>query len=135
MDKESNERGESQGRENMMGRALRWKAFFWEEDFILGGGSILEGDGSTGLMACFVFLVLWESFLDYEYHCRGHRVARGFGHRGQDSFRFPGARELDMLLLVGWVDSRFGQCWSVHRARQGKTTTSQQGRDSHIDGN
>jgi hypothetical protein len=43
---------------------------------------------------------------------RGHRVARGFGHGGQDSFRFPGARE-DRLLLAGWEDSRFGQSWSV----------------------
>ena len=42
-------------------------------------------------------------------HCRGHRVAWGFGHGGQDSFRYPRARELDRLLLVGWVVSRFGQ--------------------------
>ena len=39
---------------------------------------------------------------------QGHRVARGFGHGGQDSFRFLGARELDRLLLAGWEDSRFG---------------------------
>jgi hypothetical protein len=41
-------------------------------------------------------------------HCRGHQVAGGFGHGGQDSFRYPGARELDRLLLAGWVVSRFG---------------------------
>jgi hypothetical protein len=47
-------------------------------------------------------------------HCRGHRVARGFGHEGQDSLRYPGARDLNRLLLAGWVVSRFwvgfGQC-------------------------
>jgi hypothetical protein len=42
-------------------------------------------------------------------HCRGHRVAGGFGHGGQDSFQFPGAREPDRLLLAGWEVSRFGQ--------------------------
>jgi hypothetical protein len=42
-------------------------------------------------------------------HCRGHRVAGGFGHGGQDSLRYPGAREPDRLLLAGWVVSRFGQ--------------------------
>jgi hypothetical protein len=42
-------------------------------------------------------------------HCRGQRVAGGFGHGGQDSFRYPGAREPDRLLLAGWVVSRFGQ--------------------------
>jgi hypothetical protein len=36
---------------------------------------------------------LWWSSAVFEYHCRGHRVARGFGHRGQDSFKFHGARE------------------------------------------
>jgi hypothetical protein len=39
-------------------------------------------------------------------HCRGHRVAGGFGHEGQDSLRYPGA---DRLLLASWVVSRFGQ--------------------------
>jgi hypothetical protein len=96
---------------------------FW----ILGGGSILEGNGSTGLMACFFFLVLWESFSDDEYHCRGHRVARGFGYGGQDSFWFPGARDPDRLLLDGWVDSRFGQCWSVHWARQDSSKAAGKG--------
>jgi hypothetical protein len=40
-------------------------------------------------------------------HCRGHRVAGGFGHGSQDSLRYPGARESDRLLLAGWVVSRF----------------------------
>jgi hypothetical protein len=40
-------------------------------------------------------------------HCRGHRVAGGFGLGGQDSLRYPGAREPDRLLLAGWVVSRF----------------------------
>jgi hypothetical protein len=91
------------------------------------GGSILEGDESTGFLACFFFLVLWESSADCEYHCRGHRVARGFGHGGQDSFRFPGAREPDRLLLAGWEDSRFGQCWSVHQARQDNSKAAGKG--------
>jgi hypothetical protein len=52
-------------------------------------------------------------------HCRGHRVAGGFGHGGQDSLRYPGAREPDRLLLAGWVVSRFlGRVWSVHQAGQ-----------------
>ena len=33
----------------------------------------------------------------------------GFGHEVQDSLWYPGARELDRLLLAGWVVSRFGQ--------------------------
>jgi hypothetical protein len=56
-------------------------------------------------------------------HCRGHRVAGGFGHGGQDSFRFPGAREPDRLLLAGWEVSRFGQSWvsaSGWARKQGK---------------
>jgi hypothetical protein len=60
-------------------------------------------------------------------HCRGHRVARGFGHGGQDSFRFPGARESDRLVLAGWEVSQFWQIWLVHQARQGsreRTTIS-----------
>ena len=40
-------------------------------------------------------------------HCRGHRVAGGFGHGGQDSLQYLGARESDRLLLAGWVVSRF----------------------------
>ena len=63
-----------------------------------------------------VFVVLWLSSTVFEYHCKGHRFARGFGHGGQDSFWFPGAREPDKMLLDGWEDSRFGQCWSVHQA-------------------
>jgi hypothetical protein len=42
-------------------------------------------------------------------HCRGHWVAGGFGHGGQNSLRYPGAMEPDRMLLVGWVVSRFGQ--------------------------
>ena len=104
------------------GESLTGKRFFFSF-----GRSILEGDGSTGLMACFVFLVLWESFSDCEYHCREHRVARGFGHGGQDSFQFPGDREPDRLLLASWVDSRFGKCWSVHRARQDSSKAAGKG--------
>jgi hypothetical protein len=33
-------------------------------------------------------------------HCRGHRVVGGFGHGGQDSFWFLGARDPDRLLLL-----------------------------------
>jgi hypothetical protein len=40
---------------------------------------------------------------------RGHQVAGSFGLGGQDSLRYPGAREPDRLLLAGWVVSRFGQ--------------------------
>jgi hypothetical protein len=63
-------------------------------------------------------------------HCRGHQVAGGFGHGGQDSFRYPGAREPDRLLLAGWVVSRFGQ--SLVSA---SGWTRQQGKDNHIGGN
>jgi hypothetical protein len=42
-------------------------------------------------------------------HFKGHRVAGGFGHGGQDFFQYPGAREPNRLLLAGWEDSRFGQ--------------------------
>jgi hypothetical protein len=52
-------------------------------------------------------------------HCRGHRVAGGFGHGGQDSFRYPGAREPDRLLLAGWEVSRFGQGMVKQQAGQG----------------
>jgi hypothetical protein len=52
-------------------------------------------------------------------HCRGHRVAGGFGHGGQDSLWYPGAREPDRLLLAGWVVSRFGQ-GLVKASRLGK---------------
>jgi hypothetical protein len=38
----------------MRGRALRGRdSFFWEEDFLFWGGSILEGDESTGFWAWF----------------------------------------------------------------------------------
>jgi hypothetical protein len=41
-------------------------------------------------------------------HCRGHRVAGGFGHGGQDSLWYLGDREPDRLLLASWVVSWFG---------------------------
>ena len=84
---------------------------------ILGGGSILE----EGLDLCLAYfsgvgsLIFGVFFVN---HCRGHRVARGFGHGGQDFLQYPRAREPDRLLLAGWEDSRFGQCWSVQQARQ-----------------
>jgi hypothetical protein len=34
-------------------------------------------------------------------HCRGHQVAGSFGLGGQDSLWYPGAREMDRLLLAG----------------------------------
>ena len=88
----------------------------------MGKGSILEVRREFWFLFL-DFLVLWWSSTVFEYHCRGHRVARGFGHGGQDSFRFPGAREPDRLLLAGWEVSRFGQSWLVHQA----TTRKQQG--------
>jgi hypothetical protein len=58
-------------------------------------------------------------------HCRGHQVAGGFGLGGQDSLRYPGAREPDRLLLAGWVVSRFwagfGQISRLDKAT-GRTT-------------
>jgi hypothetical protein len=48
-------------------------------------------------------------------HCRGHWVAGGFRHGGQDSLRYLGARKPDRLLLAGWVVSRFGQGLVKHR--------------------
>jgi hypothetical protein len=38
---------------------------------------------------------------------QGHWVAGGFGHRGEDSFLYPGARDPDRLLLAGWEVSQF----------------------------
>ena len=66
---------------------LEWKEAFWR-----GTGALVSWLGLSSSVG---------EFLDCEYHCRGHRVARGFGHGGQDSFRFPGAREMDRLLLAG----------------------------------
>ena len=40
-------------------------------------------------------------------HRRGHQVVGGFGDGGQDSLRYPRARELYKMLLVGWVVSKF----------------------------
>jgi hypothetical protein len=83
-------------KEGYDGRSLtgRGSFFFWGERKHFGGGG---GFWFLGLD----FLVLWGSSAVLEYHCRGHQVARGFGHGGQDSFRFPGAREMDRLLLAG----------------------------------
>jgi hypothetical protein len=62
------------------------------------GRSIIEGR-SVFLLDIFWF---WEfGFGVLVNHCRGHRVAGGFGLGGQDSFRYPGAREPDRLLLAG----------------------------------
>jgi hypothetical protein len=61
-------------------------------------------------------------------HCRGHRVAGGFGHGGQDSLWYPGARELDRLLLASWVVSQFGQGLVKQQAGQGNRE------DNHISG-
>jgi hypothetical protein len=97
---------------------------------ILGGGAFGGGDCSSVVFWLGIFWFCVGSSAVLVNHCRGHRVAGGFGHGGQDSFRFPGAREPDRLLLAGWEVSRFGQSWSVHQARQGK-----QGKDNHIDGN
>jgi hypothetical protein len=85
------------------------------------GGRKIYGGGET------IDLVLLLGFVVLGNHFRGHRVVGGFGHGGQDSFRFPGARDLDSLLLASWEVSRFGQSWSVHQARQGnreRTTIS-----------
>jgi hypothetical protein len=49
--------------------------------------------------------------------CRGHGVVGGSWHGGQDSLRYPGAREPDRLLLVGWVVIQNGQ--SSRETQQG----------------
>jgi hypothetical protein len=74
---------------------------FWGKKHF-GGGHCIFGWGifsSVGSLVLGVFV----------NHCTLHRVVGGFGHGGQDSLRYPGAREPDRLLLVGWVVSRFGQ--------------------------
>jgi hypothetical protein len=72
----------------------------------IGGRSIIGG----GLYFCWISSGFEEfGFGVLVNHCRGHRVAGGFGHGGQDSLRYPRAREPDRLLLAGWVVSRFGQ--------------------------
>jgi hypothetical protein len=81
--------------------------------FFLGEKAFWEG-GAFGVSGFFCDFFLWdigwfEQFFFGVNHCRGHRVAGGFGHGGQDSFRYPGAREPDRLLLAGWEVSRFGQ--------------------------
>jgi hypothetical protein len=84
------------------------------------------GGGETVVLV-WDFLVLLLGSAVFGEPLQGAPVAGGFGHGGQDSFRFPGAREPDRLLLAGWEVSRFGQSWSVHQARQGsreRTTIS-----------
>ena len=90
------------------GESLMVESILLGGGFFILGGIILEGGRVHWFLGLVFFLVLWESSTDCEYHCRGHGVARGFGHGGQDSFRFPGARETDRLLLAGWEDSQFG---------------------------
>jgi hypothetical protein len=58
-------------------------------------------------------------------HCRGHRVAGGFGHGGRDSFRYPGAREPNRLLLASWMVSRFGQGLVKQQVGQGRREDNQ----------
>jgi hypothetical protein len=82
----------------------------------IGGRSII----GRGLYFCWISSGFEEFGLGVLVnHCRGHRVAGGFGHGGQDSLRYPGAREPDRLLLAGWVVSRFGQ-GLVKASRLGK---------------
>jgi hypothetical protein len=57
-------------------------------------------------------------------YCRGHRVAGGFGHEGQDSLRYPGAREPYRLLLDGWVVSQF---WAGFGQASSRDWIEQQG--------
>jgi hypothetical protein len=64
---------------------------------------------------------------------QGHRVARGFGHRGQDSFRYPGAREPDRMLLAGWEVSWFGQ-GLVSASGWVRKKGKEQGKDNQING-
>jgi hypothetical protein len=76
-------------------------------------------------MAYFLVLELGSRVL--VNHCRRHQVAGGFQLKGQDSFRYPGAREPDKLLLAGWVVSQFwvgfGQCIRLGKTVE-KTTRS-----------
>jgi hypothetical protein len=51
--------------------------------------------------------------------CRGHQVVGGFGHSGQDSFRYPGDREPERMLLAGWEVSQFGQGMVKQQVGQG----------------
>jgi hypothetical protein len=68
-----------------------------------------RGDCSSGCFLEFLVLLLGSAVL--VNHRRGHRVAWGFGHEGQNSFQYPIARELDRLLLAGWEAIRFGKSW------------------------
>jgi hypothetical protein len=88
----------------------------------LGGGALLGG----GLYFCWIFSGFEEFGLGVLVnHCRGHQVAGGFGLGGQDSLRYPGARESDRLLLAGWVVSRFGQGLVKQQAGQSSREDNQ----------
>jgi hypothetical protein len=90
------------------------------------GGRKNYGGGET-VVRVWIFQVLLLGSVVLGNHFRGHQIAGGFGHGGQDSFQFPGAREPDRLLLDGYEVSRFGKSWSVHHSRQGsreRTTIS-----------
>jgi hypothetical protein len=50
---------------------------------------------------------------------QGHQVVGGFGHSGQDSFRYPGDREPKRMLLAGWEVSQFGQGMVKQQVGQG----------------
>ena len=86
------------------GRSLtgRGSSFFWE-------GKHFGGEREYWFLGL-AFLVLWQSSTVFEYHCRGHRVARGFGHGGQDIHMVSWSQE---VVLVGRVETWFGQSWSV----------------------
>jgi hypothetical protein len=54
---------------------------------------------------CILAVGYFSSFGEFGFgvlvnHCRGHRVAGGFGLGGQESSQNPGARETDRLLLA-----------------------------------
>ena len=67
----------------------------WEERIVfLGAVGYFSGFGEFG-------------FGGWVNCCRGHQVARSFGLRGQESSQNPRARELNRLLLAGWVVSQF----------------------------
>jgi hypothetical protein len=86
---------------------------YGERRMFLGEKAFLEGAFGGRRIFLWIFfcgiLAGLSSFAFGVNHCRGHRVAGGFGHGGQDSFQYPGAREPDRLLLAGWEVSRFGQ--------------------------
>jgi len=80
----------------MRGRRVGEGGYDGEESYgrgmiiFLGGGRIIRGEKTVCLAGLFFWC--WEfGFGVFENHCRGHRVVGGFGHGGQDSFRFPGS--------------------------------------------